>query len=261
MEKRLSKVIIHLGYWVFVIIVLTLVFGSSWGNNVAAFFFVCMLLPIVMGTSYFINYVLVPKFYLKKRKVMFFQYVFYSVIVSLYFEAIVLLFSFIYLGNFSFQNLAPNASDTVLLGVILYLLVFVGTGLLMYDRIKENQKTIRLLLDENKKMKKAVIEVISNRVLKKISFDDILYIESFSDYVIINTLLDKIKSKERISKLSERLPTTFIRIHRSFIINKVKVSSISFDKINIGNATLNIGRSYKKEVMEAIKDQNMISME
>lgn len=174
MERLSSKVLIHVGYWIFVIIVLTLVFGTSWGSNTAAFFFVCMLLPVVMGTSYFINYVLVPRFYLKNRKGKFFLYIFYSVIVSMYFEEIVLVYSFIYLGHFSFSDLAPNAFDTTLLAVILYLLVFIGTGLLMYSRIIENKKTIQNLLDENKKMQKAVIEVISNRVVRRISLDDIL---------------------------------------------------------------------------------------
>lgn len=258
MGNRSSKVIIHLAYWVFIIIILTLVFGSSWSNKMAAFFFVCMLLPVVLGTSYFINYVLVPRFYLKKLKGKFFLYVFYTIIVSLYIEAIVLMFSFIYLGNFSFQNLTPNASDTVLFGVILYLLVSIGTGILMYDRITENQKTILYLTHENEKMKKAFIEVISNRVLIKIPLDDILFIESYSDYIIVNTLSDKIKSKERISKLSERLPSTFMRIHRSFIINIEKTSSVSSDKVRIGDISLNIGRNYRKEAKAIINSQTLI---
>ena len=138
----------HLAYWIFVILVLTLVFGFSWGNNTAAFFFVCMLLPIVLGTSYFFNYVLVPKFYLTKKYAKFAFYTFCMAVISVYLEMIVLVISYVYLVNLSYQNLSPNATQIVLLAVILYLLVFIGSFLLMVKQIKENRQVIQQLLEE-----------------------------------------------------------------------------------------------------------------
>jgi hypothetical protein len=101
MNLKYSNPYYHIGYWILVIMVLTLVFGLSWGNNSAAFFFIIMLLPIVLGTSYFFNYFLVPKYYIKRKYGRFILYSFYTIIVSLYFESIVLMLSFIYLGNIS----------------------------------------------------------------------------------------------------------------------------------------------------------------
>lgn len=256
MHKKSKNPYYHIAYWIFVILVLTLVFGFSWGNNTAAFFFVCMLLPIVLGTSYFFNYVLVPKYYLKKRYAKFTFYTFCMAVISLYFEMIVLVFSFVYLVNFSFQKLSPNATQVVLLAVILYLLVFIGSFLLMMRQIFENRQVIQQLLDEKKKMKKSFLEIMSNRKIAKIPYDDIIYIESLSDYIQVITVNDQIVSKEKISKLEKRLPEIFLRIHRSFIINIEKIKNISADEVMVDDATLTIGRSYRKDVKESLKNNH-----
>ncbi len=252
MIKNSSNPYYHIAYWILVIIVLTLVFGSSWGSGTAAFFFITMLLPVVLGTSYFFNYFLVPKYFLKRRFLRFSLYTFYTVIVSLYLEMIVLMFSFIYLAKFSYGHLPPNARDTILLAVILYLLVFIGSFLLIINQIRENRLLIQQLKDENEKMKKSFLEVMSNRKIVKIPYDDIIYIESLSDYIKINTLNDQIVSKEKISKLASRLPDIFLRIHRSFIINKEKIKNISYDEVTVDDVVLNIGRSYRKVVRESL---------
>ncbi|MBN1115751.1 MAG: LytTR family transcriptional regulator [Bacteroidales bacterium] len=255
MIKKSSNPYYHIAYWLFVILVLTLVFGLSWRNNLAAFFFISMLLPVVLGTSYFFNYVLVPKYYLKKQIVKFVLYSIYTIIISLYLEMVVLMFSFIYIGNFSFYNLDPNASDTILLAVILYLLVFVGSFLLMIRQIRENQQLILQLQSENNKMKKLFLEIMSNRKIVKIPYNEIVYIESLSDYIRVNTVNEQIISKEKISNLASRLPDIFLRIHRSFIINKEKIKSISYNEVTVDDVILNIGRSYRKEVKETLNNK------
>jgi two-component system, LytTR family, response regulator LytT len=259
MKRQSSNPYIHILYWIIVILVLTLVFGRSWGNNSAAFFFIGMLLPIVLGASYFFNYVLVPKYLLKKRYVRFALYSLYTIIVSLYLVMIVLMFSFIYLGNFNFSNLGPNASDTILLAVILWLLVFVGGILLMVRQVQENRLVIQQLLAEKNKMEMPFLEIISNRKTAKIPYSEIVYIESLSDYIRIHTRKDQIVSKEKISNLASRLPDIFIRIHRSYIINKDRIKNISYDEILVDDVGLTVGRSYRKAVKEALKSENSIN--
>jgi signal transduction histidine kinase len=254
MIKNLKNPYYHIGYWVFVILVLTRTFGVSWGNNSAAFFFVSMLLPIVLGTSYFFNYVLVPKFYLQKKFRKFVLYTLYTAIVSLYLEMIVLLLAFVFMVNMNFQNLAPNATQVSLLAAVLYLLVFVGSFLLMMGQIAEHQKMIIDLQRENEKMKKASLEIVSNRKKVKIPYNDILFIESLSDFIQINTETEKIVSKEKISHLAERLPTVFVRVHRSFIVNKEKIKGFSSEEVLFAEVSIPIGRSFKKAVKDTLHD-------
>jgi hypothetical protein len=241
MHKIAKNPYYHISYWVLVVLVLTLIFGLSWGSNTAAFFFVCMLLPIVLGTSYFFNYVLVPKYYLKKKYTKFAFYTFCMAVISIYLEMLVLVISYVYLVNLSYRELSPNATDIVLLAV-----------LLMVNQIKENRRVIQQLLEDKKRMKKSFLEIISNRKITKIPYEDIVYIESLSDYIKVITLTDQIVSKEKISNLSARLPEIFLRIHRSFIINTEKIKSISYDEVVVEGLPLTIGRSYRKAVKESL---------
>ncbi|MHA7111385.1 LytR/AlgR family response regulator transcription factor [Sunxiuqinia elliptica] len=254
MNKRSENINYHIGYWTFVTLVLTVVFGFSWGNSRAAFFFVSMLLPVVLGTSYFFNYVLVPKFFLTKRYLRFTIYTVYTAIISLYLEMLVLVFCYVYLVSLRYQHLSPNAAQIILLAAILYLLVFVGSFLLMMSQIMENRQVIQQLLEEKEKMKKSFLEIMSNRKIAKIPYDDIVYIESLSDYIRIITVNDEIVSKEKISHLNSRLPDTFLRIHRSFIINTERIKERSFNEVLVDDVRLNIGRSYRKEVKELLNN-------
>jgi len=54
--------------------------------------------------------------------------------------------------------------------------------------------------------------------------------------------------------LEEKLPANeFIRVHRSFIVRKDKIESITEDEIIIGNKKIPVGRTYKKELANKIK--------
>ncbi len=255
MNKITANPYYHIAYWIFVILVLTLVFGFSWGNKSAAFFFVSMLLPIVLGTSYFFNYVLVPKYYLNKRYARFAFYTFCTAVISLYLEMMVLLFSFVYMVKLRFDKLNPNATEILLLAVLLYLIVFIGSFLFMMNQITENRKVIQQLLDDKEKMKKSFLEIVSNRKLTKIPYDEIIYIESLSDSIKVNTVKDQIASKEKISNLDSRLPDIFLRIHRSFIVNTERIKEVSYDELLVDDVKLNIGKSYRKMVKEILKSQ------
>lgn len=87
----------------------------------------------------------------------------------------------------------------------------------------------------------------------RISFHEILYIESIKDYVNIRTtdeeyiVLDTLKSME--NQLSDR----FVRIHKSFIINLDKIKSIGAKKLMLLEQEIPIGESYRANLLEKLK--------
>lgn len=97
--------------------------------------------------------------------------------------------------------------------------------------------------------------VKADHKLIRILYKDILYIEGWKDYVKIH-LKDKphpILSLMSMKGLEETLPASkFIRIHRSFIIQKNKIDSISKNRVTIGDKELPIGESYKEEFNKII---------
>jgi len=169
----------------------------------------------------------------------------------------VLMWAFIYLAKFNYSEIGPNASDSVTLGVILYVVVFIGSFTLMVKQLADSHKELSVLREEKAKREAGVLEIIANRKLTRIPLDDILFVESLSDFVKIHNVSgEEVASKEKISSLEKRLPDNFLRIHRSFLINTEKITRISSNEIEVESYVLNIGRSYKKAVFERLKPEN-----
>jgi DNA-binding LytR/AlgR family response regulator len=90
-----------------------------------------------------------------------------------------------------------------------------------------------------------------NKKTVKIYADEILYAESLKDYVKIFTIEKVIISKFQLGELNIFLNSiNFLRIHRSFIIAKDKMESISSAEIEIRGKSLPIGRTYLSSVKE-----------
>jgi len=94
--------------------------------------------------------------------------------------------------------------------------------------------------------------VRSERKMVKVDFDEILYVESLSDYVKIITAEKTIITRETITNLEEKLNKNFIRIHRSFIVPLNKINSYTNEFIEINKKALPISRSYKESVLQKL---------
>lgn len=94
------------------------------------------------------------------------------------------------------------------------------------------------------------IYVHSEYRLIKIRLSEIEYIESMEDYVKIHTRDEKpVLSLMTLKKILEMLPgDQFVRIHRSYIINRKKVKAIQNKKIQLQTAILPIGNSYARQL-------------
>ncbi len=84
----------------------------------------------------------------------------------------------------------------------------------------------------------------------KISYDDILFIESLGDYVTIHTMTLKLTTYETLKNLEEKLPARrFIRIHKSFLISLDKADYMEGNIFVIQGHEIPIGATYKEEVV------------
>lgn len=96
--------------------------------------------------------------------------------------------------------------------------------------------------------------VRSDRKMIKVDFDNILYVESLSDYVKIITPDKTIVTRETISNLEEKLNNNFIRIHRSYIVSLNKINSYTNEYIEVLNKALPISRGYKESVLQKLAE-------
>ena len=93
----------------------------------------------------------------------------------------------------------------------------------------------------------------SDRKNVQIAFSDLLYMESLNEQVRVVSVDGDWTTREKITHLHDRLSDDFLRIHRSFAVNKRKVSSFSRTEVLVGDIELPIGRTYKKEVVEQLE--------
>ena len=95
-------------------------------------------------------------------------------------------------------------------------------------------------------------------LLVKLKFKDIIYIEALENYVTLNTKSEKFTIHFTMKALESQLPSeTFIRVHRSFIVNISLIKNIKENSLDLilGKDLLNIpiGNSFKEPLLNKIK--------
>jgi len=94
----------------------------------------------------------------------------------------------------------------------------------------------------------------------RIGFDDIIYIEGMREYVRIHLVGGKpIMPLISLRQLEEQLPSNkFMRVHRSYIINLKKITSIDHSRILFDNKEyIPIGEQYKEIFQEYINSHSL----
>jgi DNA-binding LytR/AlgR family response regulator len=92
-----------------------------------------------------------------------------------------------------------------------------------------------------------------NKMMVKVMFDDIRYIESMREYVYIYTDNNKIITKIGLGEIEKMLGANFLRIHRSYVINRDKITAFNAEEIFIGKIALPIGTNYKKMIESSLR--------
>ena len=96
--------------------------------------------------------------------------------------------------------------------------------------------------------------------IRRINFNDILYIEGLKDYikVFIKGEAKPILSLNSIKALEQKLPDDrFMRVHRSFIVNLEQIDTIERSRIVFGKEYIPISDQYK-EKFQAYLDKNFL---
>ena len=87
----------------------------------------------------------------------------------------------------------------------------------------------------------------------KISYDELLYAEAKGNYTKVVTSNKTILPAIALSSLEKLLESnSFVRVHRSFIINKSKIDSIEGNSILINKVEIPIGSNYKEGFLKGL---------
>ena len=100
----------------------------------------------------------------------------------------------------------------------------------------------------------AFVYVKSDGVMQKVFVHEILYIESWKDYVrMYFTTGNYLLIKQPISAMENLLSQhNFMRVHRSYIVSVNKISGYNTMSVRLGGIEIPIGRLYKQSVMNKL---------
>jgi len=89
--------------------------------------------------------------------------------------------------------------------------------------------------------------------LRKVLLNDILAIEAYDNYSYVHTQENKHLIGSTLKALEQKLPNrSFIRVHRSYIINMKAIEGIQEDVIIIKDLHIPVGKTYREEFMKRI---------
>ena len=96
----------------------------------------------------------------------------------------------------------------------------------------------------------------SKNHMRKVAFDDIVYVEGLKNYVSIYTEQERIVTLLNMKDLQDRLPAAqFMRVHKSYIVSLDKIKALDGNLILFrdGKATAPLGDTYRRSFFEALQ--------
>jgi len=97
-----------------------------------------------------------------------------------------------------------------------------------------------------------VLFLKSEKQLKKIRMNDILFVEAMQNYIKVVTLEEIIVTHISLKSFKDQLPEDdFIKTHKSYIVSKYKVDKIIENQIIIGDYEIPISLRLRKNVLNS----------
>ena len=126
--------------------------------------------------------------------------------------------------------------------------------------LQASNKAIRLLNHQTvASTDELFIFVKTDKQLVKLRVNDILYIESMQNYILFHTLNEKVISLVPMKNVFELLSKDdFIQIHKSYVVAKDKVESISGNQLSMNGVKLPISTRMRNEVVSSLTGSRLL---
>lgn len=204
---------------------------STSANYSSALLLALATLPGVMFAKFFINDIS-----FKKRWMGIYHLICLAMIVLLI-EYLSIMLADLYLINTIIDNNAGFIFNPLF--IWLMAIAFISLEILLENKINlESEEEISRFIEFTSERKKISLEI-----------DTITFIESCDDEVWVRTTSEiSYRTKMNISNWELTLDSRFIRIHRSYLVNRAHITKITPTKIWIGNKSLEVSRKYRDKV-------------
>jgi len=235
-----SRILTHVGFWV----VYYVVFSFLWAedeNYHKSFGLEFVLMPVRICTAYLTMYYLIPKFLLKELVTKFLlTYAGVLIIAGILQRVFIYFFheAFFYSHLLSLWQVEGVVRSMVLVNTTV---LFLSAVKMYYYWREEHHKNV--------KNNEELVEIRSDKRTYRIKPSDIQYIEGLGNYVTF--YLDGRKpliSYMSLKEANQNLPDIFVRIHKSFVVNKDWIESYTAENVEVKGRILPIGKSIRLEM-------------
>lgn len=138
--------ILHVVFWVMILLIYGIFFGRRNNNYFQTLFFVGLLMPVVIGATYFFNYYLIPRFLISGRYRYFILYSFYTILTAMFLSMMVALLTFLILAELRVQNMSPASVDIYFLLTSLLMVVFFSVAIKMLLHWRQSKHDYQKLM-------------------------------------------------------------------------------------------------------------------
>lgn len=115
--------------------------------------------------------------------------------------------------------------------------------------VEKANEAIESNKEEVKVEEQGFVFVKDNGVLKRISIEDILFLEAMGDYVKVHTGQKFHVVHATLKSIEEKLPSSkFVRVHRSYIVAINKIDYIQEGTISIGKTSIPVADTHKSNL-------------
>ena len=231
------KRLLIISYWIVSILLVALVLTSVGYSFLEALFIGSMFLPGALAAKYFF-----PKVRGVKDTV-------FLVLGILAGEMLLFLVAHYIILTFR-QNLPYPVWDWPDIPHILTNPVFIA---LILTALAAGSYFFEAWLDKKRPTKPAPITFTSDRKPVTLPLEEILYVESNDDITTVIATGDRrFRNKTPISQWEAILKPHFLRIHRSYLVNKDAISRVDGDLLYVEDIELPVSRKYRDSVVQEI---------
>lgn len=107
--------------------------------------------------------------------------------------------------------------------------------------------------EKNNNTEPAYLYFRTDRKMVKVNMDDIIYVEGMKNYVKIFTTGGMLITKNSMAAMEAMLPEgDFVRVHRSYIVARKKITFVSGETIGIEKTEIPVGKLFKHNITKLL---------
>lgn len=209
---------------------------------------VVVLVVLLVGLCHLHNNVLVPRLLVRKKYILYGLLIALSVGVYLLIQGLYdqYLFGFV-IGDRERAGLWQNLPYNLIVTgwyVLLTYLVNRATSPKDHSEMVALDSTLPPVTNE-------VLTIKTGTQWIHLPASQVLYAQGLKDYTMLYTENERHIVKGSIGKVADWLPITqFIRVHKSYLVAKQHIKSLSGTEITVNGRAIPVGRSYAKDVLD-----------